>query len=440
MRVAGEARALARRLAGDGLAGRLGRGAFWSVGGGVVAQGLSFLATLAAARLVGGPVLFGRFALVQATTLAAANVAAAGLGVAALKLVAENRAADPARAARLVAACRAAGAVCAVVGALALLLLAPVLAEGLLKAPELAAPLRLCAVHVFFFALAANQSAALAGFEAFAKLGLAAAAQGATTLAATLVLAPRFDVAGCAAALGIGAAGGWAAGALLLAAECRRRGAATTFRFGRREMRAALGIAAPSAANGLVAGGLGWLTSVALARAPGGFVQLALYNAALPLRNWTLFVPNLVARAASPIVCAARAERGPRGFRRALGGAVAANVAAAAAIGAALWVAAPLVLRLFGKEYAGATTIAALLLGAALAEALGGALYIGLLARGWLWAEFAIATARGALFLGAAVCLVGPLGANGLALANLGAFAVAALGYAVVCRRAARGE
>ena len=79
-------------------------------------------------------------------------------------------------------------------------------------------------------------------------------------------------------------------------------------------------------------------------------------------------------------------------------------------------------------------------LGAALAEALGGALYIGLLARGWLWAEFAIATARGALFLGAAVCLVGPLGANGLALANLGAFAVAALGYAVVCRRAARGE
>src|SRR3972149_3010593 len=90
------------RVEASHLGYRLARGAFWSLAGTVVSRGMMLLASIFVARMLGKEV-FGQFGILQATVAMFAVFAGFGLGLTAMKYVAQHRHRAPARAGRIVA-------------------------------------------------------------------------------------------------------------------------------------------------------------------------------------------------------------------------------------------------------------------------------------------------------------------------------------------------
>jgi O-antigen/teichoic acid export membrane protein len=106
------------------LRARFARGAFWSLLGMGIAQGLALVAAIITARLL-GKVAFGEFGMVTGTVGAFGILAGLGLGLTATKYVAEHRSTDPVRAGRILGLSTQVAAVSGGTVALVLFLLAP---------------------------------------------------------------------------------------------------------------------------------------------------------------------------------------------------------------------------------------------------------------------------------------------------------------------------
>src|SRR6516164_6532335 len=148
------------------LRGRFVVGAFWSVAGAMISRGFLLAASVVCARFLGKEG-FGTLGMIQSTAGMFGILAGLGLGITATKYVSELRRLDPLRTGRVLALSAAAAFVSGSVVTVAVILLAPYLAQYVLAAPQLAGPLAIGAGLVFFGALTGAQTGALAGFEAF---------------------------------------------------------------------------------------------------------------------------------------------------------------------------------------------------------------------------------------------------------------------------------
>ncbi|HOY60838.1 MAG TPA: oligosaccharide flippase family protein, partial [Verrucomicrobiota bacterium] len=144
---------------------RLARGAFWSVTGGVVARGLSLLASILVARILGKDV-FGELGTVQSTIGMFTVFAGLGMGLTATKHVAEFRLKDPARAGRIITLSNRIAFWASIVVALAMVASASGLASAV-AAPHIAPALQIAALSLFLNGISGAQTGALAGLEAF---------------------------------------------------------------------------------------------------------------------------------------------------------------------------------------------------------------------------------------------------------------------------------
>jgi O-antigen/teichoic acid export membrane protein len=154
------------RIAASELHSRLVRGAFWSLAGAVISQGLALVALIVAARVL-GKTQFGEYGMIASTVGALGVFAGLGLGLTATKFVAEHRLRDPGRAGRILGLSTETAVVSGLVVSVSLYVLAPVLAERTLNAPQLVWELRLGCALLFLNALNGMQTGALCGLEAF---------------------------------------------------------------------------------------------------------------------------------------------------------------------------------------------------------------------------------------------------------------------------------
>src|SRR5438270_13461840 len=95
-------RRMAARIESSPLAYRLAHGVFWSFAGTALARTLALAASVVTARLLGKQG-YGEFGVVNSTLLTLQTFASVGLGATATRYVAELRAKDPERAARILA-------------------------------------------------------------------------------------------------------------------------------------------------------------------------------------------------------------------------------------------------------------------------------------------------------------------------------------------------
>ena len=118
------------------LGARFARGAFWSLVGTVISQGLGLVASVITARLL-GKVGFGELGMINSTVGMFGVFAGLGLGLTATKYVAEFRSKDPDRAGRILGLSELVAVVSGGTVSLILFALAPMLAERTLNAPHL---------------------------------------------------------------------------------------------------------------------------------------------------------------------------------------------------------------------------------------------------------------------------------------------------------------
>lgn len=148
---------------------RLFADSLWALLGSAMGKGLSLLAGIAIARLLGSE-LYGEYGTVKSTLLMIAVFSSLGLGYSATKFIAESRTNGNDH--RIVDTHRVATIVTLITSciiALAILLLADKVA-ALLDAPHLAHTLRISSVAIVFNAINTTQTGELAGFGAYREL------------------------------------------------------------------------------------------------------------------------------------------------------------------------------------------------------------------------------------------------------------------------------
>jgi O-antigen/teichoic acid export membrane protein len=246
---------------------RLLFGSAWSGMALVFAQGSTFLGTLVAVRLLGREA-FGAYAAALATVQFGSAILSVWLGGVAMKYIAELRQTNPERAGRFLGFSLVASWTSAVLGALCLVVAAPVLATRIFHQPALQPLLRLAAPALLFAAANLGLGGMLAGLAAFRLIGRLGVWAGIGYL--TFVSAGLLSMGPRGAVLGIGVAGlvQFSLGAWLVAGEVRRQNIPVRFRLAPADRRLWQEFSVPSALIGLTGPSALWLVQVAIARRP----------------------------------------------------------------------------------------------------------------------------------------------------------------------------
>ncbi len=419
--------------------GRVLRGFSLGMAGAVLAQGGTLLTTVLLARILGKHT-FGQWGAVHNTLMTFFQAAASGLGIASTHYVAALRHREPGKLQGLLGFFNVGAVATGGLASLVLAALSSPIAWHLFGSSELSLPLRLASATVLFLVLNAVQSGVLLGFEAFRSLFALQAVQAAALLALAPVLAYTHGLTGVAVALPLAGALTFTWGRFAVRAECRRQGLNGGGLRRSLPMNVIREFLAPTALSGGVSNAAIWTSHALLARQAGGFLQLGQYVAVNQLRNLVLFAPNLLQRAASPVLTSLRSAGGAASCSPALWWNTAVGTGLAVAVALPLLALQSSALGLFGGDYRDAGSLTALMLGSGIVEVYSTMAYLAILSSGRLkyqlftnvcWAVALIATAQS---------LTPWLLAKGLATAYLSAWIVSALIYSHLARRLLKAQ
>ena len=275
------------------LGSRLARGAFWSLTGTAISQGLTLLASILVARILGKED-YGQLGIIRSTVGMFGVFAGLGLGLTATKHVAEFRQSDPHRAGRIMALSAVVAAGTGLVAALVLLLFAPWLAEHTLAAPSLAGPLRVGALMLLLSAMNGAQTGALAGFEAFKMIAQVNLAVGLLSFPMLLVGASYGGLTGTVWALVLNLAFAWALNHLALRREATRNHVPFRIAGCTQEWSVLWSYSLPAALSSLLVTPVTWTVGAMLVNRPGGYGEMGVFSAALLFQGVLLFVGSTV--------------------------------------------------------------------------------------------------------------------------------------------------
>ena len=280
---------------------RLAKGAFWSITGAVISRGLMLAASIVLARVLGKKG-FGELGIIQATVGMLQIFAGFALGLTATKYVAEYRTKDPARAGRVIAlsgittACTAAGI------AVMLLVLAPYLSSGILKAPHLTNMLRVGSLMLFLGGINGAQTGALSGFEAFKTIAHVNLAAGLLSFPLMVLGVYWGGLVGAVWGLNASLAANWVVNHFALRKEARLAGVPLRLRGCWQEREILVTFSLPSVLGGIVLAPVTWVCSAILVRQENGFSEMGIFNAANQWRTAILFLPGILGQVALPLL------------------------------------------------------------------------------------------------------------------------------------------
>jgi O-antigen/teichoic acid export membrane protein len=280
---------------------RLASGAFWSLVGETGTRALSFIGAVLVARWLGAAD-FGAFALVQGTITTFTIFATFGMGHTASRYIAAYRASAPERIEGIASLTLAFAALMGLVAAVVLFLAAPWIAQTLLKAPELAGPLRWVTPILVLFAVSGALAGITVGFEAFQPQARIAWASG---LVSFILLVGGVALGGLPGAL---------KGLLLSeAVRCllqyrlardlmREHGRSLHARPDLREMQVLWEYSVPLLLSAMLHAPVMWLCQVIIARQANGIAQVGMYDAAQKWMTLVMIVPIAASAAFTPVM------------------------------------------------------------------------------------------------------------------------------------------
>jgi O-antigen/teichoic acid export membrane protein len=413
---------------------RMQTGVGFSLLGAAFNQGSTLLVNIVVANLLGRDA-FGRYTMVLATLATLAALGQLSMGYTATKHVAEFRSVDPARASRILGLCTMVSLTSAAIAGLALFVSAGWLARTILESADLAPMLRLAAVAVFFTVLNGFFTGALAGLERYSALARVGIVSGTLYGVLCILLARAFGLNG--AVTGVAMSGLVQAVVLgvVLVREAAHQGMTLTGEGFWQERAILSTFAVPASLGALISLPALWIASALLARQPEGYHQLALFGAANSFRTMVLFVPQAVNTVGMSMLNNQR-HSSAEGYKHVFWMNAAWTMVSALGAAGVLYLAASPLLGLFGPSFLAGRSVLAIMLGAAIIEAVAIAMYQVVVSRGSIWASlFFVSVPRDASIVLLAALLAPALGAAGLATAYAAGWALSLAGILALVSR-----
>lgn len=400
----------------------------------------NLLTAVAAARLLGIDD-FGAFSIVRGTVYMMVSIAGLGIGLTATRYIAGMKTTQPERLGKVLGLCELSAWGSGVFFALLFLGLAPQIAEQSLNAPQVTGQLRLAALYILFISFNFYQIGVLNGFEAFLPQAKISFVQAFVALALTAGLIWWLALDGAALSLGLVAVANCIFYQKAIRQELKSWNIAICYRQLRHESEVLSGFTLPAALAAIIGALTIWSGSACLVRQTDGLAQMAIFTAAGYVRSLIMFVPDLVTRAASPILCSLAGEQKQSGYSRIFGINLAIVAGSALVAAVLLTFAGPLLLALFGRSFSsgGSAIILAVAAGAVI-EVIANTLYQPIYVYGRLWWQVGIVILWSAVLYVVAVLATPMWGALGLAAAYLAAHCLSAVLYVVAIFRLKKGK
>ena len=280
---------------------RLARGTFWSLMAGCVSRSLALVASVIIARLLGKEA-FGQLGILQSTLEMFGGLAAFGMGLTSTKYVAECRKSDPDKAGRIIAMSSVVGWLTGGLGTLVLIYSAPWLASRTLAAPQLAPLLQISSISLLFGAVNGAQVGGLAGFEAFKQLAKINLVTGVLTILLRVTGTIAFGLKGAVYGMVLAQMAGCIINFLVLRRLAAKSGISVRYAHCLRDLPVIWKFSLPAVLTSFVLMPANWLCNAMLVNRPGGYGEMAVFNAANQWFYVILFIPGLMGEAALPIL------------------------------------------------------------------------------------------------------------------------------------------
>ena len=388
--------------------------------GAVISRGLMLTATVLVARMLGKTV-YGELGMVQSTVGMFGVLAGFGLGLTATKYVGEFRQSDPERAGRIIALSRVFSSVTGLILALALLALAPWVAQATIDAPHLAGALRIGALILFFSAINGAQTGALAGFEAFKAIAYVNLAVGLISFPLLVGGTYYGGLTGAVWALAINLGIHWVLNHLALRRQVRDHHVPLSLDGIRHELPVLWSFSLPATLTGVMVGPVNWVCAALLVNQPDGYNEMGVFSAANQWYIMLLFLPSLLGQVLLPVLSEQLGETDTGQSKKTLMFAIKMNALVVFPLVLLASIAAPFIMNLYGKDFAsGWPTLVVVLLTAGLLAIQTPVGQI-IAASGKMWVAFAMNAGWAVTFIVSTILLL-DLGSLGLAIARAVAY------------------
>ncbi|MCK5173874.1 MAG: oligosaccharide flippase family protein [Planctomycetes bacterium] len=301
---------ISKILPRNSLRRRFAKGAFWSIAATVLAQGLTFVASVVVARLL-DPTGFGELEMIRSTVGMFGVFAGLGIGLTATKYIAQFRRSDPVRTGRIIGLLYAIMLISSSVISVAIFAIAPYLAAGPIKAAHLTTELRIGCGLLFFNTLIGAQIGALAGFESFRMVALISLVRGVLTLPLMVIGVLLFGlsgaVSGLVCAVGVSCILAW----FILRKETDNAGVRITYRHIGSEFGVLWGFSLPAFFSSAMVGPVRWSANALLVH-QASYAELGIFMAATQFQRILEMAGIKIGAALVPILASGDAKKSER--------------------------------------------------------------------------------------------------------------------------------
>lgn len=402
---------------------RLILGTVWSTVSNLASRVAGFVSTIAVARLL-ERTAFGQFGILSVTLNSFGIVATLGMGVAAAKLVAQNRTRDPAEISRVLSSATTVALLAG--GGLTLVAFAasPWLASDVLNAPELAPELRIIAPGLLFVAWGSCQGAALAGLERFSVLARFGVVSALLTASLTVALTFLAGLRGAALAYPVGGCVQCIAMEIVMRRVLREEGIRISYRTPLARLRLVLALGVPAMLSAALFLPTSWACSTMLVNQAQGYREMAVVTASEQWFNLLLTLPVILGQVLLPVLSSIFSAGDADASRSALARTFWANAALSILPLFVLVPLSPYLIPLYGSDYGDRWPVLSLLLVAGSVAAVLSPAGHALTATGRMWLAFTMNLGWSVAYVTATYVLVVVMarGAFGLALARVIAY------------------
>lgn len=410
-----------KKVAGSSIGSRIAKGAFWSLTGSVVSQGLMLLSSIVIARIL-GKTEFGELGMIRSTVNMFTVFASFGLGLTATKYIAEYREKDKVKTGKIIGLTTLfAGATGSFI-AVAVLVAAPFLAEKSINAPHLIQEIRLGAFMLFFSALNGAQTGVIAGFESFKTIAKINLVSGVIAFVLQIGLTLLWGLSGAVVGFGFNFLVLWVLNFAAVRKESKKFDVKIFFKSSWSEWAVLYRFSLPALFGGILTSVALWSCSAMLVNQPNGYEEMAIFTAANQWRNIILFIPTVLSQITLPLLSSSSGNQ--RQFKRILKINVWINMIVSLVLASGISLASGFILKTYGDGFAEGKIVLVVLTFTTVLISINSVIGQAIAGKGQMWYGFVLNLLWSMILLSSTYFFLGfGYGAKGLAYGYLVAYA-----------------
>ena len=295
------AQLLVEQIKNNPIGYRIANGIFWSVAGTVISRGLTLLAMLFVARILGKSA-FGELGMIESSVGMFGTFAGFGLAITATKYVGELRKTDPDRTGRILGLSGITALSTGIFFTIILFILAPWFTSHVLNAPHLEEIFKIGAFLVLLNAVNGAQLGALAGFEAFKAIARINLFCGLISFPMLITGAYVNGLTGTVYAQVLNLVVNWFLSYVALRKEASRRNIPILIKSCTQELPILWKFSLPAVLGYIMVGPANWGASAMLVNQPDGYSEMGIFAATNQWYIALMFIPRLLGNVMLPVL------------------------------------------------------------------------------------------------------------------------------------------